>query len=237
MRRSSMPRTPAGRLLTAGRRRRRSAGAHRRGRPGAGSRRERPLSPSAAPSPRPIRRRARTGRPRGRTRPAAGVQVARSASTQSMRPAMSGPMASADDRAYARAVAAKSTAVTCHPRAADQSASDPWPRPRRERVRGAVADLGGQMAVRAPLREAIPVLAQGLRPALFRVSDSGREAGSGRPAPNRLPASLQWTRPALPRRPKAFPHQLLRAQSSVKVSRRASPLTNRSPARYSCDLV
>ena len=29
----------------------------------------------------------------------------------------------------------------------------------------------------------------------------------------------QWTRPALPRRPKAFPHQLLRAQSAVSVSR------------------
>jgi hypothetical protein len=30
-----------------------------------------------------------------------------------------------------------------------------------------VADLGGQMGVRGPLRDAIAVLAQGLRPALF----------------------------------------------------------------------
>src|SRR3954453_23909108 len=46
-----------------------------------------------------------------------------------MRSATSGPMASALDRAYANAVAAKSTAVTCHPRAASQSVSDPWPQP------------------------------------------------------------------------------------------------------------
>ena len=30
-----------------------------------------------------------------------------------------------------------------------------------------VTDLGGQMGVRGPLRDAIPVLPQGLRPALF----------------------------------------------------------------------
>jgi hypothetical protein len=67
-----------------------------------------------------------------------------------------------------------------------------------------------------------------------------------RALPSGLPESIrtarwegpvQWTRPALPRRPKAFPQQLLRAQSSVRISRGASPSTNRSPARSSCDLA
>ena len=33
------------------------------------------------------------------------------------------------DRAWARAVAEKSTPVTCHPRPASHRASDPWPQP------------------------------------------------------------------------------------------------------------
>jgi hypothetical protein len=53
-------------------------------------------------------------------------------------------------------------------------------------------------------------------------------------SPYELP---RWTRPALPRRPKAFPHQLLRAQSALRISRGASIPTNRSLARYSCDLT
>jgi hypothetical protein len=73
-------------------------------------------------------------------------------------------MASAVDRAYASAVAAKSTAVTCHPRAASQSASAPVAAARVECPSGAeVADLGGQVGVRGPLCDAVPVLAQGLR--------------------------------------------------------------------------
>jgi hypothetical protein len=63
-----------------------------------------------------------------------------------------------------------------------------------------------------------------------------RRAPERRP-PLRGSSRFQWTRPALPRRPKAFPHQLLRAQSVVRISRGASPPTNRSPARHSCDLT
>lgn len=51
--------------------------------------------------------------------------------------------------------------------------------------------------------------------------------------PCRAGSRCQWTRPALPRRPKAFPQRFLRAQSAVSISRGASPSTNRSPARRS----
>ena len=78
----------------------------------------------------------------------------------------------------------------------------------------------------------------------FRATLSGGGRGGPRhenaPSPRsraRGGPRVQWTRPALPRRPKAFPHQLLRAQSAVSVSRGASPSTNRSPARHSCDLA
>ena len=85
-----------------------------------------------------------------------------------MRSATSRPMVSAVERPYASAVAAKSTAVTL-----------PAARSEPQRV-GAVAaagvkgtsgtepcELGRQMRIRRTLRDAIPVLAQGLRPALF----------------------------------------------------------------------
>jgi hypothetical protein len=84
-------------------------------------------------------------------------QVARSASSQAIRSATSGPMASAVDRAYAMAVGAKSTAVTRHPRAASQSASEPWPQPAsRARPGGRPATsavryaFGGRSATRSP---------------------------------------------------------------------------------------
>src|SRR5512133_2676916 len=74
-----------------------------------------------------------------------------------MHSAISGLIASADDRAYASAVVAKSTAVTCHPRAASQSVSDPWPqpasraRPGRSSPSSAVSwAFGGRWATRSP---------------------------------------------------------------------------------------
>jgi len=86
-----------------------------------------------------------------------GVQAARSASIQAMRSATSGPKASAVDRANARAVAAKSTAVTCHPRAASHSVSDPWPQPasrarpgRRSPTSAVRCAFGGRCATRSP---------------------------------------------------------------------------------------
>ena len=176
--------------------------------------------PSAAPSPRPIPRRGRTGRRPGRTRRAGASRSPRSASTQSMRSAMSGPMASAVDRAYARAVAAKSTAVTCHPRAASQSVSDPWPQPASSAVRDAgrrSRRSGGRSGAAARRdRRARAGPASSARPrSLGRSRSCGAGTQFGRASHLRetLPGPLQWTRPALPRRPKAFPHRFPRAQS------------------------
>jgi len=56
---------------------------------------------------------------------------------------------------------------------------------------------------------------------------------ASRGAPKTRSRPFQWTRPALPRRPKEFHTQLLRAQPSVKVSRGASPAADRSLARRS----
>src|SRR5262249_22357941 len=47
----------------------------------------------------------------------------------------------------------------------------------------------------------------------------------------------EWTRPVLPRRPKAIPEQLLRAQPAVRISRGASLPADRSLARPPCRLA